>query len=237
MLLSLLLCAGPVVVLGLVARPIARSSAPRAAVLLRASGEEDALRALPPAAVRDIAAEASVAASRLRPSSVPLFRKEGTEPDAERRLAILTYDDNLQHSQLVGEIISNVTTGARAGLTWSRPLALRLCTNATTARAAWAYDPCLGWSETSSFDNEIYLFSKLAPAAFLPTELLQPVPPELALVVRSMSSAHAEAASTEDLLAGTMNALDHATLYDFMRLVSTLTDGGGSSASSYDPLA
>lgn len=50
--------------------------------------------ALPPAADRDIAAEASVAASLFRPSSVPLFRPvEETHVDRQqqRRVVLLTH--------------------------------------------------------------------------------------------------------------------------------------------------
>ena len=222
----------------LMPRPHQPAALSRGGLPILSESSDERRFALPPAMQRDVAAEALAAAAAFRPSSVPLFRTPDQEASSSqhRSLLRLIYDDGEGvHVQFVGEIISNVTSGARAGTTWTRPLALKWSANSSLARAADAYDPLIGWCGATN--DVVYIFTKLAPAAFVPTQLVEAIPTPLALAVRSMSEAHADAAAT-DLLSG-MSPSDTSQLYSFMRLVSQLVDhdAGGRSSTSYDPLA
>lgn len=193
---------------------------------------------LPPARLRDIAAEARVAAEAFRPSSVPLFQPiHDAAPPAPRELRLLTLvtDD---YRQLVGEVVSEITTGARAGTTWCKPLALRTTANVTLAQSAHRFDPTLGWCSggDSAVPSEVHVFSPLAPAAFLPTARLEAVPPIIAAVVRSMSEACA--ADTQDqLVAGTpVSSEDAAMLHELVHRLAAVSPPSGSDK-LYDPLA
>ena len=187
------------------------------------SAAEGHPRALPAAAARDIAAEAIAAASLFRPSSAPLFASVVDAPAEPRRIVVSTFADAACYQQLASEVVSDVTSGARAGTTWLKPLALRTCSNATMAEAAERYDPVIGWTGGSTL-GDVHVFSSLAPAVFLPTNLLESAPPALALAVRSMSEVHA-AAVADDLLA--VDALfgappeDSSKLHAFMAGVTS----------------
>lgn len=157
--------------------------------------------ALPPAADRDIAAEASVAASLFRPSSVPLFRPvEETHVDRQqqRRVVLLTHAAASGFQELACEVVADITTGKRAGTTWAKPLALRTSANATLAIAAHRFDPCIGWTDESTVPSTMHVFSQLAPAIFVPSAKLENAPAALALAVRCIAQAHADAGSDAD---------------------------------------
>ena len=205
---------------------------------------------LPPAGSRDIAAEASAAAAAFRPSSVPLFQPiHNAGAPAARPLVLLTLVGE-DFTQLVGEVVSEVTSGARAGTTWLRPLALRVTSNVTLAQSAFNYDPMLGWiggggedSAATAVPSDIHLFSCLAPAAFIPSVMLESVPAALSSVVRSMSEAYA--AEAEDLFAAgaPLTARDAAKVHELMRALAKAWPEDASStvrsdatSGMYDPL-
>lgn len=194
------------------------------------------LRALPPAEIRDIAAEAITAASVFRPSSVPLYDVPEQRKEQAQLVLIMLVDEPstaAPFQQLVAEVVSNITSGKRAGSSWLRPLALRSSLNATMAQAAWEYDPCIGWcgSDDGSLvvPSNIHMFSRLAPDTFVSTSLLRPVPTALALAVRSMSEAHADSCTDYETAA----TLDSTTIHMFMRAVAATRLG---TTSLYDPL-
>ena len=195
---------------------------PRCAVACMLRPDEPLFMALPPAADRDIAAEASVAASLFRPSSVPLFTPVNEEVDKpeQRRLVLLTRagGDDL-YQQLVCEVVANITSGKRAGTTWAKPLALRSSSNATMNEAAYRFDPCIGWADHSGVPSTVHVFSQLAPTIFVPTETVEPVPSALALAVRTMAEAHgdAEALSLEAGASPFSSSRESAMLHAFVR--------------------
>ena len=153
----------------------------------------------------------------------------------------------LRCAQLVGELVQHITEGTRAGTSWVKPLALRTAQNATLACAAQEFDPTLGWcGEKGDGDDavpsRVHFFSPLAPAAFVPSSPLVPVPAPLALAVRTMSSVHTSAAE-ESVVAdddgAQQQAADMRVLSAFMALVgsSTKKKRGGGGGELYDPLA
>ncbi len=181
--------------------------------------------ALPPAADRDIAAEASIAASLFRPSSVPLFRPvDETNLDRQqRRVALLTHlaSPGTSFQQLACEVVADITSGKRLGTSWAKPLALRTSANATLAESAHRFDPCIGWIE-SSVPSTIHIFSRLAPAIFVPSAKLEEAPAALALAVRSMTEAHADSGDDSNgygFLADGHQHSDAAVLHAFVRLL------------------
>ena len=203
-------------------------STPRARLRCAAADDVDPRFCLP-GANRDIAAEASAAASLFRPSSVPLFQPVGEADAPMRALAMVMLAANGSFHQLVAEIVSNVTSGSRRGTTWLKPLAVRTCANASAAAAAHKFDPLLGWTlldgdgSDAGPPSEVHVLSPLAPAAFVPTPLLEEVPPALAWVVRSLSEAHAAAAAEEMLEEGLSFGAppaDSACVHAFMAVVA-----------------
>jgi len=168
------------------------------------------MNALPPASVRNLAGELSTAASILRKDLLPCTGQEPPKP-----LVMVAVRDSV-FQQLVGELVHHITTGNRAGSSWVKPIALRQASNVSLAVAAENFDPCLGWFESDIGEGSVYLFSQLAPAAFVPTSCLSPnVPPALALNVRSLSEAHA--ASTAERPLHEMQSKDVSVLQAFMQ--------------------
>ena len=138
----------------------------------------------------------------------------------DRPLCMLTVAGH-NFEQLVCEVVQRIESGAKAGTTWLKPLALRRVENATLAQAAWEYDPTIGWLDHASSDGlgAVTVFSQLIQAAVVPTAKLRDVQPGLALVVRSLYEAHAAGEIFEgegDLGAP---ASDSGLLHDFMRRV------------------
>jgi len=172
---------------------------------------------LPPAMDRDVAEEARVAASLFRPSSRPLFQPVEGQNDKEKRIVLLTQTDastdRLQ--QLALELVSNITSGKRSGTTWAKPVALRTTSNITMALSAFRFDSTLGWidSPSGAVASEVHIFSALAPAIFVPTARLEPIPAELALAVRTLAEVHA-AVDLSSVLQG-----EAALLHAFARLM------------------
>jgi len=205
--------------------------------------------ALPPSEERDVAEEARVAASLFRPSSVPLFKPVFEDETRSKEIVLVVVDDGQRYSQLVAELISDITTGSRAGTSWLRPLAMRLSENATLARAAHAYDATLGWlnAEVEREEAEavvpavVHVFSPIVPAAFVQTEFLdRSVPPALAVAVRSMNDAHAAAASdalVHDAGEASLMAADAAALRNFMNMLAWWNEPPQSRPKLFDPLA
>jgi len=206
---------------------------------LRLPPRKPGMRQLPPAGTRDIVEEARVAAAAFRPSSVPLFQPvHDAAPPQPRRLVLLTLESDA-YRQLVSEVVTEVTSGARAGTTWCKPLALRETSNVTLAQAAHRFDPTLGWCSADgagSVPSNVHVFTPLAPAAFLPTAQLEDAPPILAAVVRSMSDACE--ADTQDLLVSgaPVTSMDAAKLHEFARALEAASPAARSDG-LYDPLA
>lgn len=195
--------------------------------------------ALPPAPARDVAAEAAAAASLLRKDVLPL---SGTQEEhGARPLLMVAVRQQHAYAQLVCEVIQTITTGTRAGTTWCKPLALRRADNVAIAMAAEKYDPVLGWLSTDVGGGSVHLFTAAPPAAFVPTDRLSELPPELGIAVRSLVEAHAaqadEAMCVADAAAASMPQQgDFTALREFMALLAQEerdepTDG------FYDPLA
>jgi hypothetical protein len=185
-------------------------------------------------AVRDIVAEANAAAALLRRDVLPLA-SSSADATAQRQLVTISMRRGT-YQQLVGEVVSHITSGSRAGTTWLRPLALRSVANATLAAAAEKFDPSLGWlgskpDSDAAADGEgddgdgdivpshIYLFSALAPAAFIETGMLADAPPTLAVAVRTLHNAHDAAALEADFDDAAAHRADHAALHSFMMRV------------------
>lgn len=196
---------------------------------LKFGAQRPSMHALPPAALRDVAAEAITAASALRRDALPLSGQAAPRP-----LVMMAVRKNA-FQQLIGELVHHVTSGNRKGTSWVRPLALRQASNVSLANAAERFDPVLGWLDADVGGGSVHLFSPLAPAAFVPTLRCTEVPPALAVAIRSLSDAHAatdlcpDHAPTEDML----------TLQAFMTLVGQDADEpdedtGGNAL--YDPL-
>lgn len=184
--------------------------------------------ALPPAALRNVAAEAATAASVLRKDVLPLTGQPITKP-----LVMCAVRTNGNFQQCVAELVQHCE-GPRAGTSWVKPLAMRVAANVEVAVAAENYDPCLGWLDGDVGESTVRVFSSLAPAAFVPTSRLCDVPPALAVAVRLLHEAH----ETEDVdleLAGRRG--DYVVLQAFMALLANEPDeGGGRDPNLYDPL-
>lgn len=165
---------------------------------------------LPPASIRNVAAEAMAAASVYRDMREIL----PTPTRPARSLAYIVAASHSQYQQLVGEITQEITEGKCAGTTWLKPLALRMATNTSLALAAERYDVTLGWFDAPGSEcivpSSVHVFAPGAPSAFVPSDQLRGVPRSLGLAVRSMSDAHAESAA-EGLLLSTPPPVDEAS--------------------------
>ena len=184
---------------------------------------------LPPAAVRDVAAEAVAAASMLRKDVLPLTG----EPEKKPLVMIAVRAGAYQ--QCIAELVQHCT-GKREGTSWVRPLALRRAANISVAVAAEAFDPTLGWLDSDVGESTIHMFSALAPAAFVPTSRLCDVPPALAVAVRTLHQAHE--ATADDLVSADqpVSHNDYGVLQAFMALIAN-DDDGSRDPDLYDPLA
>lgn len=151
-------------------------------------------RALPPAADRDLAAEAAAAAAQLaRPRltteftswAKPLPRK----PAKLLPLVSMQVDDGNKTTTFVAERISE--SDRKGALTsWLRPIALR------TSSSSRADTP---WSSTEGDADAVTIFSKLAPSVMLPSARLAPVADELVPSIRALHAVH-EASAARALL-------------------------------------
>jgi len=176
----------------------------------------------------------ATAANLLRRDVLPLAGEKAPKP-----LVMVTVRDGV-FQQCVGTLIDHVTSGNSAGTSWIRPLALRSAQNASLAVAAESYDPVIGWLNVDVGGGSVHLFGPLAPAAFVPTAQCEPVPPALALAVRSLSEAHAASAEAATLADQTLADDDMRVLQTFMTHVAREPDDGESDAQQrgfYYPLA
>lgn len=196
--------------------------APRSATVVGCAADPSGPRALPPAASRDLFAEAQVA---LR--STGASDRAATPPPPPPLLALSVVADGF-FSTLVGEHVQNITSGNMAGATWMRPLAMKSERNATLGRAAADFDPAIGFMTRHAGETrpELHLFSADAPAAFVPTRLVRPAAGSEALAVRLMHEAHGSADHLDDAAA----AEDRAKLASFVSYLAGLTDSPNATA-------
>lgn len=192
---------------------------------------------LPPAARRDVAAEAIAASSLLRKDHPVLARDAAAAAKDTRPLAMLCFRDG-SFAQLVGEVIDHITSGRQAGKTWIRPLAIRQSSNVSLAIAAERFDPTIGWldAQEGGVPSRLHIFSPLAPAAFVPTHQLEELPQALTLAIRTMSDAHASANAEAHLEAATQSD-DFFMLQSFMRRLDDERPPGDDKQPLFDPFA
>lgn len=164
---------------------------------------------LPPAAERNVVAEIMAAAeiATRRSGRGAADRPENKETARSKPVRLVSVVVSGVFQQLVADEIDQLTDGKHAGKTWLRPLAMRSCKNATAAADAFRYDPQLGWfvaepdtgiaQGADVMSAEVHIFSPLVPAVFLPTSLVVPADPSLALTVRLLCDAHAAQVSLD----------------------------------------
>ena len=191
------------------------------------AAEEEIPLALPPAAKRDVAAEAMAAASHARPLA---SSRPKAPPAREQRIVRidLVVGDGLQ--TLVAFECQAITTGRWAGKSWLKPLALRTCSNATLARAADEYDPTIGWVSPGDGADAggaaaPKLFSPLAPDVFVASVRLGAVEGPLATALRTMHAAHAAHAAESEALGPNGGRADAALITAFLRRVASRLGG------------